>query len=75
MNFGYDRTALCACHVVMNIKIEHLIVKFKQLTFGLAGQKIIGIDKFKDKLKRLIKISFSLYAQLLLSIESSVIEI
>lgn len=75
MNFGYDRIALCACHVVMNTRIEHLIVKFKQLTFGLAGQKIIGIDNFKDKLKRLIKISFSLYAQLLLSIESSVIEI
>lgn len=51
MNFGYDKTALCDCHVVMNIKIEHLIVKFKQLTFGLAGQKIIGIDNFKDKLK------------------------
>ena len=51
MNFGYDKTALCDCHVVMNIKIEHLIVKFKQLTFGLAGQKIIDIDNFKDKLK------------------------
>ena len=51
MNFGYDKAALCACHVVMNIKIEHLIVKFKQLTFGLAGQKIIGIDHFKDRLK------------------------
>lgn len=51
MNFGYDKIALCACHVVMNIKIEHLIVKFKQLAFGLAGQKIIGIDNFKDKLK------------------------
>ena len=50
MNFGYDKIALCACHVVMNIKIEHLIVKFKQLAFGLAGQKIIGIDNFKDKL-------------------------
>lgn len=75
MNFGYDKTALCACHVVINIRIEHLIVKFKQLTFGLAGQKIIGIDNFKDKLKTADKISFSLYAQLLLSIESSVIEI
>ncbi|MEE1434128.1 MULTISPECIES: hypothetical protein [Ruminococcus] len=44
MNFGYDKIAICACHVVMNIRIE-------QLTFGLAGQKIIGIDNFKDKLK------------------------
>jgi hypothetical protein len=51
VNFGYDKTVLCACHVVMNIRIEHLIVKFKQLTFGLAGQKIIGIDNFKDRLK------------------------
>ena len=51
MNFGYDKTVLCACHVVMNIKIEHLIVKFKQLTFGLAGQEIIGIDHFKGRLK------------------------
>ena len=75
MNFGYDKTVLCACHVVMNIRIEHLIVKFKQLTFGLAGQKIIGIDNFKDRLKTADKISFSFYAQLLLSIESSVIEI
>ncbi|MCQ5153738.1 hypothetical protein DWW71_01195 [Ruminococcus sp. AF16-50] len=51
MNFGYDRTTLCDCPVVMNTRIEHLIVKFKQLTLGLASQKIIGIDNFKDKLK------------------------
>lgn len=51
MNFEYDKIALCACHSVMNIRIEHLIVKFKQLTLGLAGQKIIGIDNFKDRLK------------------------
>lgn len=51
MNFGYDKTVLCARHVVMNIKIEHLIVKFKQLNFGLAGQKNIGIDNSKDRLK------------------------
>lgn len=75
MNFGYDKTALCDCHVVMNIRIEHLIVKFKQLTFGLAGQKSLALIISRTGLKRLIKISFSFYAQLLLSIESSVIEI
>lgn len=76
MNFGYDKTALCACHVVMNIRIEHLIVKFKQLAFGLAGQKkSLALIISRTGLKRLIKISFSLYAQLWLSIESSVIEI
>lgn len=60
---------------MMNIKIEHLIVKFKQLTFGLSGQKSLTLIISRTGLKRLIKISFSLYAQLLLSIESSVIEI